>query len=144
MPRNNEIMKISKWTKEISTKYWNASVFTGICRKNGKEKKHKHSYWINIIYTINLRLLGHCICLKSSANVFWVIRRFSTCCVSPVPSDAEIYEGCEISNIWWTQNISALRTLGHASNPGSLREMSAIFHPSAGHLATPYNTVSFL
>lgn len=114
--------------------------FSVYCRKNGKEKKHKHSYWINIIYTINVRLLGHCICLKSSTNVFWVIQWFSTCCVLPVPAHT--------LNLWrqWNfhylmnQNISALRTLGYVLNPGSMREI-AIAHLSAGHHAAFYNTV---
>ncbi len=119
--------------------YRKASVFTGICSKKGKEKKHLHSYWVNIIYTINLRLFGHCICLKSSANVFWVIQKvFHLRCVA---------SSCWCLNLWrlWNfqylmnQNISALRTLGYVLKPCCLRETSAISHPSAGHHATFYN-----
>ncbi len=122
--------------------YRKASVFTGICSKKGKEKKHLHSYWVNIIYTINLRLFGHCICLKSSANVFWVIQKvFHLRCVA---------SSCWCLNLWrlWNfqylmnQNISALRTLGYVLKPCCLRETSAISHPSAGHHATFYNKTS--
>lgn len=75
--------------------YRKASVFTGICWKKGK-----HSYWVNIIYTINLRLLGHCICLKSSANVFWVIQKvFHLPCVA---------SSCWRLNLWRLWNFQYL------------------------------------